>query len=54
MPAVMPRLSRRAVLQALLDGYQARIEELERINTALLAGYNERGDVIHVLARMKD
>ena len=53
MPA--PRLlSRVVVLNALLDSYKARIEELERINRSLLAGYDERGDEIQRLMRVKD
>ncbi len=36
----------RDVLVQLIEAYQARIEELERLNAALLASWEERGRAI--------
>lgn len=54
-PIRMPkRLTHRAVLNAVIESYKARIEELERVNEALKASYEERGRVIKELTRAKD
>ena len=41
----------RDVLVQLIEAYQARIEELERLNAALLASWNERGQAIKDVTR---
>ncbi len=53
-PIRMPkRLTHRAVLNAVIESYKARIEELERVNEALRKSYDERGKVIAELARQR-
>ena len=44
----------RDVLVQLIEAYQARIEELERLNTALLASWEERGRAITDVTRAVD
>ena len=44
----------RDVLVQLIEAYQARIEELERLNAALLASWEERGRAIHDVTRAVD
>ena len=44
----------RDVLVQLIEAYQARIEELERLNAALLASWEERGRAITDVTRAVD
>ena len=46
--------SNRDVLVQLIEAYQARIEELERLNAALLASWEERGRAIQDVTRAVD
>lgn len=44
----------RDVLVQLIEAYQARIEELERLNAALLASWEERGRALADVTRAAD
>lgn len=48
------RLSNHEVLDLVIESLHARVDELERINTALKASYEERGEVIKLLSCAKD
>ena len=46
--------SNRDVLVQLLEAYQARIAELEQLNVALLASWEERGQALKDVTRAVD